>query len=98
MKIKLILGLVATLSLGVCGSSAQTTKREKPPMPPLPPGLIATADGKIKEDPAALAALKNRKTKGAALIANNPAPGTQIDEAAGAALPKKRTANVPAPK
>ncbi|MEO5803406.1 MAG: hypothetical protein ABIR24_07735 [Verrucomicrobiota bacterium] len=82
--------VAATLCLGTSAAIAQTTTRAKTEMPPLPPGLVLTEDGKTTKVVASqLPKAKASKSEDATIAANNPAPGSAINEPAGAELPAK---------
>ena len=99
MKTKLPLTIIiaSALSITAVSSFGQVASPEKQ-LPPLPPGLVYAENGTIKEVPYERIAGK-AKQKDSALLADNPAPGSKIDEPAGAALPEKKPVKeVEAPK
>lgn len=96
---KLILGLIVTtnLAVGLCGASDRAV-RAKAPMPPLPPGAVIAENGKLTESPSARIARKTPQQKESVVVADNAAPGSKINEPAGADLPKKQEGDATAPK
>lgn len=90
--------VAANLAVGLCGASDQTAVRAKAPMPPLPPGAVIAENGKLTESPSARIARKTPQRKESVVVADNAAPGSKINEPAGAELPKKQEGNATAPK
>ena len=100
MKTKFLLAftVIAPFSVALCiAEPDKKIKLRTPELPPLPPGLVMGEDGKIKEVPVARLNRKNLPKKQTE-IAENPAPGSRIDEPAGAALPEKKAAGDENPK
>lgn len=91
MKLKLLFGIIVATSWfgGLYADPAAKASKSHPPLPPLPPGLVYAEGGKVVADTNFEKARKAAKE--AAIAANNPAPGSEINEPAGAELPKKKS-------